>query len=165
MNPGEVFRATAKKDAKFIEWKAVGGKFQVSLRKNAISQAVNKMGKYILLYRGKFPWIDCLSLYRGKDVVEKGFDVLKNDIDIMPANLRTNNSLRGYLFIAFLALILRMKLLKVMNDSGLNKKYSVEGVLTELEKIKIMILPNGERITTEVTKKQREILDALHTCA
>jgi len=165
MNPGEVFRATAKKDAKFIEWKAVGGKFQVSLRKNAISQAVNKMGKYILLYRGKFSWIDCLSLYRGKDVVEKGFDVLKNDIDIMPANLRTNNSLRGYLFIAFLALILRMKLLKIMNDSGLNKKYSVEGVLTELEKIKIMILPNGERITTEVTKKQREILDALHTCA
>jgi len=83
----------------------------------------------------------------------------------MPANLRTNNSLRGYLFIAFLALILRMKLLKIMNDSGLNKKYSVEGVLTELEKIKIMILPNGKRITTEVTKKQREILDALHTCA
>jgi len=26
-------------------------------------------------------------------------------------------------------------------------------------------LPDGEMITTEITKKQREILDALHMCA
>jgi Transposase len=55
-------------------------------------QAINKMGKFILLYRGEFSWVECLSLYRSKDVVEKGFDVLKNDIDLMPANLRTNSS-------------------------------------------------------------------------
>ena len=53
MNPAEVFRETAKRDAKFIEWKAVDGKFEVSLRKNAISQAINKMGKFILLYQGR----------------------------------------------------------------------------------------------------------------
>jgi len=72
MNPGEVFRETAKRDAKFIEWKAAGGKFQVSLRKNAVSQAINKMGKFIPLYRGEFTWEECLALYRSKDVVEKG---------------------------------------------------------------------------------------------
>jgi transposase len=165
MNPGEVFRATAKRDAKFIEWKAIDGKFQVSLRKNAVSQAINKMGKFILLYRGEFTWVECLALYRSKDIVEKGFDVLKNDIDLMPANLRTNSSLRGYLFISFLALILRMKLMRMMIDAELNKRYSVEGLFTELEKIKIMVLPDGERITTEITKKQRQILDALHMCA
>jgi transposase len=165
MIPSVVFRETAKKDAKFIEWKAIDGKFEVSLRKNAVSQAINKMGKFILLYQGEFSWNDCLSLYRSKDVVEKGFDVLKNDIELMPTNLRTNNSLRGYLFVAFLALILRMKLTRLMVNAELNKRYSVEGLLTELEKIKIMILPDGEKITTEITKKQREILDALHMCA
>ena len=106
----------------------------------------NKMGKFILLYRGDFSWAECLSLYRSKDVVEKEFDVLKNDIDLMPANLRTNSSLRGYLFIAFIALILRMKLMRLMIDAELNKRYSVEGLLTELEKIKIMILPDGGTI-------------------
>ena len=165
MNPGEVFRATAKRDAKFIEWTAVDGKFQVSLRKNAVSQAINRMGKFILLYRGEFSWIECLALYRSKDVVEKGFDVLKNDIDLMPANLRTNSSLRGYLFISFLALILRMKLMRMMIDARLNKKYSAEGLFTELEKIKTLVLSDGEKITTEITKKQREILDALNICA
>jgi transposase len=123
------------------------------------------MGKFILLYRGEFSWEECLSLYRSKDVVEKGFDVLKNDIDLMPANLRTNSSLRGYLFVAFLALILRMKLMRLMIDAGLNKRYSVEGLFTELEKIKVMILPDGEKITTEISKRQREILDALRMCA
>jgi hypothetical protein len=34
-----------------------------------------------------------------------------------------------------------------------------------LEKIKAMILPDGEKIVTEITKKQREILDALQLCA
>jgi transposase len=165
MNPAEVFRETAKRDAKFIEWKAVDGKFKVSLRKNAVSHAINKMGKFILLYRGQFSWLECLALYTSKDVVEKGFDVLKNDIELMPANLRTNSSLRGYIFIAFLALILRMKLMRMMNEAGLSKRYSVEGLITELEKIKMMILPDGEKIVTELTKKQREILDALHMCA
>jgi hypothetical protein len=28
-----------------------------------------------------------------------------------------------------------------------------------------MVLPDGEKVTTEITKKQREILDALHLCA
>jgi transposase len=165
MNPGEVFREIARRDARFIEWRTIDGKFEVALRKNAISQAINKLGKFILLYQGHFSWEECLSLYRGKDTVEKGFDILKNDIDLMPAHVRTDNTLRGYLFIAFLALILRMKLMRLMVEAGLSKRFSVEGVLTELEKIKVLILPDGQKITTEVTKKQREILDALNICA
>jgi len=49
--------------------------------------------------------------------------------------------------------------------SGLLFFLALGRYLTELEKIKIMILPDGEKITTEITKKQREILDALHMCA
>ncbi len=98
-------------------------------------------------------------------MVEKGFDILKNDLELIPMNVRTDSSLRGYLFIAFLALILRMKLMRLMTDARLLRRYSVEGLITELEKIKVMILPDGQMITTEITKKQRKILDALHTCA
>lgn len=36
-------------------------------------------------------------------------------------------------------LILRMKLMRLMSNAGLNKRYSVDGLLTELEKIKIMM--------------------------
>ena len=51
---------------------------------------------------------------------------MRNDIELMPTNLRTDNPLRGYLFVAFIALILRMKLTRLMVDAELNKRYSVE---------------------------------------
>ena len=153
MNPVEVFKETARKDARFIEWQAIDGRFEIALKKNAVSQSINKLGKFILLYRGEFSWEECLSLYRGKDAVEKGFDILKNDIDLMPAHVRTDSTLRGYLFVAFLALILRMKLMNMMLKAGLGKRYSVEGLLLELENIKVMILPDGQRITTEISRK------------
>ena len=40
-----------------------------------------------------------------------------------------------------------------------------EGLLLELENIKVMILPDGQRVTTEISRKQREILNALDLCA
>ncbi len=89
----------------------------------------------------------------------------ENDLELMPMNLRADSSLRGYLFIAFIALILRMKLMRMMNHTQLSKRYSVEGLITELEKIKVMILPDGQKITTEISKKQRKILDVLDICA
>jgi hypothetical protein len=38
-----------------------------------------------------------------------------------------------------------MKMMRLMIDAGLNKRCSAEGLLTELEKTKIMILPDGEK--------------------
>ena len=58
-----------------------------------------------------------------------------------------------------------MTLLRLLKEAGLNKKYSVEGLLTELEKIRLMILPDDTNIPTEVTKRQRDILTALGLCA
>jgi len=41
----------------------------------------------------------------------------------------------------------------------------LEALLTELEKIKVMVLPDGTRIVTEQTKRQKEILKTLGLCA
>jgi len=52
-------------------------------------------------------------------VIEKWFNILKNEIDLMPANVRTDSSLRSLLFIVFLALVLRMKPMRLMTDAEL----------------------------------------------
>jgi len=62
----------------------------------------------------------------------------------------------------FIALILRHKLLKIMLDSGLTKKYSVEKLFLELSKIRKIVLANGKEIVSEITKKQREIMESLN---
>ncbi len=165
MNPSEVVKEIAENLHRYIEWEVVDGRFRVRIRRRAVSQRVNRMGKFVLLYSGSFTWNECLSLYRGKDVVEKVFDTLKNDIRVTPMYVRKENTLKGLIFVCFLATIIRMRLLRLMSDSRLNEKYSVDGVLLELEKIKRIQLSNGESITSELTSRQKEILQRLNLCA
>jgi transposase len=165
MNPTDVVKETARNYTPFLEWKVIENLFEVSIRKNAVSQRVNRMGLFILLFKGSFEWDECLALYRCKDVVEKAFSMLKNDIEALPLNVRKDSTVSGYLFVCYLSLILRMRLLRLLKESGLNRKYSIEGLLTELEKLRLMILPDGTKIPTEVTKRQRDIITALSLCA
>jgi len=165
MNPADVVKETARNFTPYLEWKVLEHSFEVSIRKNAVSQRVNRMGLFILLYQGTFEWDECLALYRCKDIVEKVFAMLKNDIEALPLNVRKDSTVAGYLFVCFLSLILRMRLLRLLKECGLNKKYSIEGLLTELEKLRLMVLPDGTKIPTEVTKRQRDILTALGLCA
>jgi transposase len=165
LNPADVVKETAKIYTPYLEWTVKENSFEVSIRKNAVSQRVNRMGLFILLYQGTFEWDECLALYRCKDIVEKGFSMLKNDIEALPLNVRKDSTIAGYLFVCFLSLILRMRLLRLLKESELNKKYSIEGLLTELEKLRLMVLPDGVKIPTEMTKRQRDILTALGLCA
>ena len=104
-------------------------------------------------------------LHKAKGIVEKGFYILKNNIDVTPAYIRKDSVIKGYLFIYFLSLILRMKLMRIMRDTGLLKKYSANTLIIELEKKKVMILIDGTQIVTNQTKRQKEILKAIETCA
>ena len=61
----------------------------------------------------------------------------------------------------FIALILRSMIVRVMNISGLAKKYSVERMFMELEKLQIIRKDDGSFEELERTKKQRDILTAL----
>ncbi|MGC9124060.1 MAG: IS1634 family transposase, partial [Thermoplasmata archaeon] len=90
---------------------------------------------------------------------------LKSYLGARPIMVQSIESLNGLLFINFIALILRQKLLKMMYDSKLSKKYSVEKLLLELSKIRKIVLANGKEVTSEITKKQREIMESLNISA
>ncbi len=61
---------------------------------------------------------------------------------------------RGLLFICFIALIIRMRIIKLMRDCHLIEKYSMVGMLLELEKIKKIDLTNGKNQTGIDTPQQ-----------
>lgn len=138
---------------------------EIKIRKNAVTQHINRLGRFIILYKGDIGWEECLRTYRGKDIVEKGFDILKNDLDGYTPNMRKESTLRGLLFMLFIGLMIRMRLMKKMEDAGLNKKYSIDGLITELSKLKMIELSNGHKLKTELTKKQKQILSLLDLCA
>ncbi|CAJ37553.1 IS1634 family transposase [Methanocella arvoryzae] len=165
MKPYHVFQETCAGYTQYFTWKLVEGRFQVKIKKNAVAQRVNKMGLYILFTNDTLSWDECLSTYKSRDLVEKGFDILKNDLEARPLNIQKESTLKGLLFVNFLSLILKMRLLRMMKDTGLHEKYTIDSLLFELEKIKKIELEDGTQVTTELTKKHKELLKPLGLCA
>ena len=58
-----------------------------------------------------------------------------------------------------------MRLLNIMRETRIIEEYTVESLLLELEKIRKIELQNGEVIVTELTRKQKEIMEKLNLCA
>jgi len=164
-NPFVIFKEKAHGFGNYFDWHVIDDHFDVSIKQNAASQRMNKMGKYILFYSGDFDCMTCLSLYRERDEIEKSFKTLKNEMDILPLNTHGEKTTKGFIFIAFLSLIIRTRLITMMRNSGLIDKYSVELLLLQLEKMRKIALADGQIFITEMTKKQREILQALNLCA
>ena len=115
----------------------------------------------MLVYRGDYDPVSCLSVYRQKDAIEKAYEMLKTDLDLFPLRARKPSTVKGTIFILFIALILRSMIVRAMNLSGLTKKYSVERMFVELEKMQIIKKDDGTFEELERTKKQRDILTAL----
>jgi transposase len=138
----------------------------VDVRKNAVSQRINRMGRYLICHQGEMTWEECLRTYKERDMIEKRFHHLKNDLEAVPMHVQKESTMRGFIFICFIALILRMRLQEKLEETRLDKNYSVEALLLELEKIHLIRLENGEQLLTEQTKKQKDIIKklGLETC-
>jgi len=52
-----------------------------------------------------------------------------------------------------------------MRETRIIEEYTVESLLLELEKIRKIELQSGEVIVTELTRKQKEIMEKLNLCA
>ena len=105
-------------------------------------------------------WDEVLSLYRERDEVEKKFDELKNELEVMPLRVQKVETLQGLLFIFFISLILRALLLRRARDAGLLDKKSIEEIIMELAKLRAVKVGGKWRLT-EISKKQRTIFEKL----
>jgi hypothetical protein len=70
-------------------------------------------------------------------------------------------SLNGKLFVEFVALIYLSCVKKKMQDAGLFEKWTLQGLLDELDTIELFESPGHGRVLGEVTKKQEGIYKAL----
>ena len=160
-NVRETIESMASSYLRYFTWRIEDGRITTRARNNAISAAENRMGKFLLVYRGDYTPLECLSIYRNGDSIEKAFRTLKTDLDIFPMRKRKESTIRGNIFAFFLSLIIRNALMRGMIASGLMKKYSLERMLLELEKLHVMEDQNGNLTELERTRKQKEILEAL----
>jgi transposase len=121
----------------------------------------NAAGYLVLLTNDIKDPVEALKTYHNKDVVEKAFDNLKNCLDLKRLRVHQQESMKGRLFIQFIALIFISYIHKVMNDKDLFKFGSSSNLLEELELLStVKFSGHYGQVTSELTKKQREILEA-----
>jgi len=133
-------------------------RFRLSRRPKAISRLMNRMGKTILLTNDKtLGRDDILMFYRRKDVVEKLFDVIKNELDNGKLRVSSREAMEGRLFLTYLSLIIHSALSRIMKEQDLFKTYTLAEVISELKKLRLVTLTSGRTMMTEITKKQRTL--------
>ena len=137
---------------------------KISYNNEAVSQYIKRYAGFqaIMSSAIKDP-VETLQIYRDKDVVEKCFDDLKNQLDMKRLRMHSSAAVNGRLFVQFIALIYISALRKEMRASGLIKQYTVRELLQEMETLtKITYTGKYGHIITELTKQQKEILGCLN---
>lgn len=125
----------------------------------AINESISGFGYFLILTTDfKLTSNEVLEIYRRKDVVEKCFDNLKNAIDMKRIRTHNTESSDGKMFIAFVSLILRSILENIISTYNRKNNMTIEKVIKELSKIRVVSFANGKSLLNPITKKQREIL-------
>lgn len=136
------------------------GNYILERNSASIDEALAKMGKMILLTKQSIDAQATLALYRSKDAIEKCFDSIKNDLSGKRLHAHTDPTVIGRLFISFLAVVLHASIMKTIKENKTLKHYSVQQLLRELKKIKMIELQSKKQFLTEISKKQRDIFTA-----
>lgn len=120
---------------------------------------INTLGWFVLITNDIKEASQALTIYRQKDAVEKGFDDLKNDLDMKRLRIHSEAAVDGRLFLQFLALILTTRIKMVMNEHGWFKNHDLQEVLEEMKSIREVRMEGRRKsLITTLTKFQTEIV-------
>jgi transposase len=134
---------------------------KVEPKEEVIDGEAKNHGYFVLLSNEIKDPYEALSLYRSKEIVEKAFGNLKERLNFRRMEVSNELSLDGKIFTEFIALIYLSCLKKAMQEENLFEKWTMQGILDELDTVEVFEAPGHGRILGEVTKKQSDIYKKL----
>jgi hypothetical protein len=134
---------------------------KIEPKEDAMREAAKNYGYFALLSNEVNDPFQALSIYRSKDIVEKGFGNLKERLNFRRMQVSSELSLNGKLFLEFIALIYLSYIKKKMQEAGLFDKWTLQGLLDELDVIELFEAPGHGRVLGEITAKQEQLYRAL----
>jgi len=135
------------------------GTFRYERNYEKIDDAAKNCGFYCLLTNTVKESSETLDIYRSKDSIEKGFDDLKNHIDMKRLRTHSSKTTDGKMFCAFIALIVALEMENKLSVYKEEKSMSKSALISELEKIKVVFMNDGKRLMNPITKTQRTIFE------
>ena len=129
-----------------------------NIREKGVKLTFNRKvsGKIALLSNVKANPEEIYLLYKSRDEIEKVFHAFKNVLQADRPYLRDDDSIRGHVFVSFVALYIYYHVLNKLLKLNLSNKLSVKDVLLELSKVYAIEL-NDRIIVSEIPKKAQQL--------
>ena len=140
--------------------------FNFELDEAALAAAEQLDGKLLLVTNTDLEPAEVVSRYRSLADIERGFRVLKGDIDIAPVYHRLPERIRAHALICFLALVLYRVMRQRLraNHSSLSPRRAL-ALLRQLQQHHVVINQTNVTGTGRVTAEQRDLFKALNLSA
>ncbi len=120
----------------------------------------NHIGWLVIISNKTKDATEALRSYRQKDAIEKGFDDLKNDLDMKRLGIHSNSAMEGRIFIQFVSLILTTYLRGIMEKQDWVRSHNLQEIFSEMKSLKeISVEGKRKKLVTTPTKFQREIME------
>lgn len=152
--------AEAKKYFSFQKNKE--GTYNIHRREEVIREQLELTGYFVILTNDSKDSEYILNVYRTKDVVEKSFDNIKNELDLERLRIHSDEAMEGRIFIGFISLIITSYIRGIMEDKNLYSIYSLSRLYSELKKLRLIQFKNGKQVLTELTSNHKAIFKAFN---
>lgn len=145
----------------FTFHKTKDGCYNIHRKKDVIDSEKKLAGYFVILTNHYKDPEQLLEIYRNKDVVEKSFDNLKNDLDLHRLRIHSDEAMEGRIFIGFISLVITSYIREKMRVHDIYRKYSFHELMAELKKLKMIVFKDGKQLLTEITSGQKFIFKAM----
>ena len=140
-----------------------GERFSYRIDEKALALAELMDGKLLVVTNvGDLDAEVIVARYKALADIERGFRVLKSEIEIAPVHHRLPDRIRAHASICFLALVLQRLMRRMLRVAGsaFSPERAIE-VLSRIERHRIMLDGQVHEGVTTLTAEQRELLTAL----
>ncbi|MDQ3525481.1 MAG: IS1634 family transposase [Chloroflexota bacterium] len=137
-------------------------RFSFDIDEDAITNAEQLDGKLLLVTNTHFKPADVIDRYKALADIERGFRVLKSDIDIAPVHHRLPERIRAHALICFLALVLHRVTRQRLRDS--NSPLSPQrafATLRQIQRHRVELDRKSITGTSRITPEQADLFKAL----
>ena len=145
----------------FTFQKTKDGRYNIHRRTEVIDAEKELAGYFVILTNHYKDSKLMLEIYRRKDVVEKSFDNLKNDLDLERLRIHSDEAMEGRIFIGFISLIIMSYIREHMRVHDVYSRFSFNELMAELKKLRVIIFKDGRKLLTEVSANQKYIFQSM----
>jgi len=122
------------------------------MRDADVHRAMSTHGVFVLISTRPIAIDKILPLYYTRQQIEQVFDICKNNTNLLPLRVQSEDTLRGHLLLAFAAAVICRKLQEDLKDT----QYTPENALLSLRNHKCKVY--GDHVlTSEAAKKANDI--------